>query len=238
MTTSPSNTRSFGSMEELNKIIDSYMAEVPEIKALCDACLNTKRYGGDVVLMVVDAAFVSVGMNYFTSVIPKVTEFERRYISKIKNLSDLSRSNTEDFLTIWKNKRSWNVAKEVAHHLSTVDDNDITALTKWARECDISSWKNDPIGKINGVGINTFQYLRMMGGADTVMPDKVVKRVFNDIGGKAGINFPKDDIEFIMKIEEVAKKTGYKPIELCWMTWFVQYKKEKRKKYLDIMLKI
>jgi hypothetical protein len=32
-------------------------------------------------------------------------------------------------------------------------------------------WWEDPVGSIKGVGLVTFQYLRMMGGVDTVMPD-------------------------------------------------------------------
>ncbi|MEM3891023.1 MAG: hypothetical protein QW282_02580 [Nitrososphaerales archaeon] len=29
-------------------------------------------------------------------------------------------------------------------------------------------------------------------------------------------------MEFIKKAEEVALTCGYKPIELCWMTWLIQ----------------
>jgi len=43
------------------------------------------------------------------------------------------------------------------------------------------------IGRIKGVGLVTFQYLRMMGGIDTVMPDKIVKGVINKILVKARI---------------------------------------------------
>lgn len=225
-------------MDELKRVLDSYMVEVPEIKEICDTCLNMKRYGGNIVLMVVDAAFVSIGMNYFTSVVPKVLEFDKMFNSKIKNLFDLSKCNTAEFLTIWKNKRSWNVAKEVANYLSTIDEDDAISLRKWATKCKIEDWKNDPIGKINGVGINTLQYLRMMGGVNTVMPDKIVKKVFKEIGRKSETDFPEDNLEFISKIEELSKNTGYRPIELCWMTWFIQYKGEKREKYLKIMLEI
>lgn len=34
----------------------------------------------------------------------------------------------------------------------------------------------DPIGSIKGVGLTTFQHLRMMGGINTVMSNKIVKR--------------------------------------------------------------
>jgi len=61
----------------------------------------------------------------------------------------------------------------------------------------------------------------MMGGVDTVMPDKIVKRVINEILVKAGLKPVNDDMEFIKKAEEVALTCGYRPIELCWMTWLI-----------------
>lgn len=61
----------------------------------------------------------------------------------------------------------------------------------------------------------------MMGGIDTVMPDKIVKKVINEILTKAGEKPVYDDIKFIEKVEELAQNTGYRPIELCFMTWFI-----------------
>jgi predicted regulator of amino acid metabolism with ACT domain len=55
----------------------------------------------------------------------------------------------------------------------------------------------------------------MMGGVDTVMPDKIVKRVVNEILVKAELKPVNEDIEFIRKAEEVALACGYRLIELC-----------------------
>jgi hypothetical protein len=105
---------------------------------------------------------------------------------------------------------------------------------------DLKSWEKDPIGRIRGVGINTFQYLRMMGGIDTVMPDKIVKRVINEILEKVGAEPVNNDIEFVEKVEEIALKCGYKPVELCWMTWLIQPegKRLRMEKYSKILPKI
>ena len=62
----------------------------------------------------------------------------------------------------------------------------------------------------------------MMGGIDTVMPDKIVKRVINEILQKVRYKTVNDDIEFVEKAERVALTCGYRPIELCWMTWLIQ----------------
>ncbi|MCI4439320.1 hypothetical protein JHC27_05700 [archaeon] len=77
------------------------------------------------------------------------------------------------------------------------------ALRIWAKNIRLESWREDLIGKIKGVGLVTFQYLRMMRGIDTVMPDKIVKRVINEILEKAGYKPANNDIEFIRKLKKL-----------------------------------
>lgn len=228
-------------MTLLKKIVDSYMEKVIGVKKLCRRCLSTKRWGGNVVLMVVDAAFTSIGLNYFTAVVPKVEEFNQKFVKtgKIKNLSDLAKADVNELRKLWRNERSWKAAKEIAAYLSTLGD-DRTALRSWAKNSRLEKWWEDPIGRIKGVGLITFQYLRMMGGVDTVMPDKIVKRVINEILTLAGEQPVDNDMEFIKKAEEVATACGYRPIELCWMTWLVQPEGKimRMKKYRSIFSKI
>jgi hypothetical protein len=229
-------------MLSLKDIVNSYMQKVSGLKEHCERCLRTERWGGNVVLMIVDAAFTSIGLNYFTVVVPKVEEFNKKFVEngKIKNLRELAKANINELKTVWKNKRSWIIAKEIASYLSTLSNNDKEAFRIWAKNAKLENWKEDPIGKIKGVGLITFQYLRMMGGIDTVMPDKIVKKVINEILVKAGLKPIINDLEFIKKAEEVALSCGYKPIELCWMTWLIQSegKKIRMEKYSSILQKI
>jgi len=229
-------------MPSLKEIVDSYMQRVSGLSEHCERCLRTERWGGSVVLMIVDAAFTSIGLNYFTAVVPKVEEFNQRFVAtgKIRNLRELANADIEELRSVWKNRRSWMVAKGVASYLSTLDTNDRLALRKWAKNTVLEGWKKDPVGKIKGVGLITYQYLRMMGGVDTVMPDKIVKRVINEIMIKAGLEPVDDDIEFVRKAEEIALKCGYRPIELCWMTWLVQSEggKIRMEKYSSLLSKI
>ncbi|MEM3904782.1 MAG: hypothetical protein QXP11_03890, partial [Sulfolobales archaeon] len=187
-------------------------------------------------------AFTSVGLNYFTVVVPRVEEFSRRFVEsgRIRNLRELADADVNELRTVWRNMRSWIVAKEVASYLSTVSEDDKTALRTWAKNTKLEDWREDPIGKIKGVGLITFQYLRMMGGIDTVMPDKIVKRVINEILVKAGLKPINNDIEFIKKTEEIAITCGYRPIELCWMTWLIQPEGKliRMEKYSKILPKI
>lgn len=225
----------------LKRIVDSYMHKVSGLEDHCNRCLKTERWGGSVVLMVVDAAFTSIGLNYFTAVVPKVEEFRKKFVEsgKIRNLKELAEADIDELRKVWRNKRSWMIAKDIASYLSKMGD-DKSALRNWARNADIEKWKEDHIGKIKGVGIITFQYLRMMGGVDTVMPDKIVKRVINEILEKAGLDQVNNDLEFVKKAEEVALTCGYGPIELCWMTWLVQPegKMMRMEKYSSILPKI
>jgi hypothetical protein len=226
----------------LKRIVDSYMQKVSGIREHCDRCLKTERWGGSVVLMVVDAAFTSIGLNYFTAVVPKVEEFNKKFVEsgRIKNLEDLAKVDINELRKVWRNKRSWIIAKNIASYLSTLSYNDKEALRTWARNAKLESWKEDHIGKTKGVGLITFQYLRMMGGIDTVMPDKIVKRVINEILVKAGSKPVNDDVKFVRKAEQVALACGYRPIELCWMTWLVQPegKMIRMEKYSNILSKI
>ncbi len=227
----------------LNQLVSRYMSKVPEVRTHCTRCLATKRWQGSVVLMIVDAAFTSIGLNYFNAVVPKVKKFEERFVNtgRIKTLEDLAVANEKELRKIWSNKRSWKVAKETASYLAVLKKqkklSERAALRMWARSAKLNSWRSDPIGRIKGVGINTFQYLRMMGGVNTAMPDKIVKRVINQILKEAGEKPVEEDIKFIKAVDEIAKRTGYRAIELCWMTWLVQREGEmlRADKYSELL---
>ena len=213
---------------KLKDAIDNYMKKVPEVKEYCERCLTTRRWDSNVVLMVVDAAFTSIGLNYFQTVVPKVEKFRLEFIEsdRVHTFEDLLATSDAELKSIWKNTRSWQVAKSVASYLAEIKKekrlDDRQALIYWAKNTGLENWAEDPVGKCKGVGINTFQYLRMMGGIDTVMPDKIVKRVISGILTEANINMPDTDVAFIQLVEQIAKESGHKAIELCWMTWLIQ----------------
>jgi hypothetical protein len=217
------------SCKSLSQVIDEYVSRTSGLREHCDRCLETKRWNQSVLLMIIDAAFTSIGLNYFTAVVPNVMKFEKELMAngKILTLRDLSVIQPGHLEYIWKNSRSWQVAKAVASHLHslTVAHNldDRGALRYWASSSCLEHWKEDSIGSIGGVGITTFQYLRMMGGIDTAMPDKIVRRVVRQILDKAEVDMPtKSDMELINAIDRMAMVSGYRPIEICWMTWLIQ----------------
>jgi len=213
---------------KLKEAVDSYMQQVPEVSDYIQRCLRTERWDGHVVLMVVDAAFTSIGLNYFQSVVPRVEQFRQEFVEtgKIRSIEELISADDAELENVWKNKRSWHMAKSVASYLATLKKekgfDDRQAFIYWAKNASLDNWENDPVGRINGVGINSYQYLRMMGGVDTVMPDKIVKRVIAEMLAKANVRMPATDIEFVKFMERIAPEVGYKAIAMCWMTWMIQ----------------
>jgi len=196
--------------------------------------------------MIVDAAFTSIGLNYFTAVVPKVIKFKEEFVDrgKVKSLESLSHLPGEA-KNIWRNKRSWQAAKSVASHLyelrerSNLDDR--RAFRLWAANSCLEDWRQDPIGKIKGVGITTFQYLRMMGGIDTAMPDKIVRRVVKQMLDEAESDMPtEEDMDLVKTIERMSELSGYRPIEICWMTWLIQPEGHtmRMEKYRNLLSKI
>ena len=218
---------------KLKDLVNEMLESLKEIRIHCNRCLATQRYQGNVVLMLVDASFTSIGLNYFKSIVPKIIEFRDRFA--MKSLKELANAKIEDLTAIWRNRRSWNVALESARYLMRLSDNDREALRLWAKDSRLENWEVDPIGRIKGVGLITYQYLRMMGGIDTVMPDKIVRRVLSRILSEAGVETPKSDFEFIKLIERIARYCNCSAIELCWAPWLLQYEEEERKKYLQML---
>lgn len=231
---------------KLKEAADSYMQQVPEVGDYIERCLRTERWDGNVVLMVVDAAFTSIGLNYFHAVVPRVEQFRQEFVEleKIRTLEDFVVTNDAELERVWRNKRSWQMAKSVASYLAGIKKekrfDDRQALIYWARHASLDNWETDPIGRIKGVGINSFQYLRMMGGIDTVMPDKIVKRVIAEMLTKANMKMPLTDIEFVKFMERMAPEVGYKAIALCWMTWMIQSEAgmSRMEKYAALLPKI
>ena len=136
------------------------------------------------------------------------------------------------------------MAKAVASYLAKIKRenglDDRQALIQWAKHARLDDWEKNPIGEIKGVGINSFQYLRMMGGIDTVMPDKIVKRIIAEILAKANMKMPSTDVDFVRLMERMSPEVGYRAIELCWMTWLIQSEAglSRMEKYSTLLPKI
>jgi len=131
---------------------------------------------------VVDAALDSIGLNYFKIVVPRVRRFYEDYVKtgQIAFLEDLSKLTPQDtrLRRIMNNERAWRAAVDISRELCRIErenqlESDFVALRFWAERASYENWKDDSIGKIPGVGLITFQYLRMQAGVDTTMSSAV-----------------------------------------------------------------
>jgi len=187
-------------------------------------CFHGKRWDGRAILIVVDAALDSIGLNYFQIVVPRVRRFYQDYVKtgQIASLEALSKLTPKDprLRTIMNSERAWRAAIGISRALYRLKvenglESDFAALKFWAEKADYERWREDPIGKVHGVGLTTFQYLRMQAGIDTSMPDRIIKRtVERDFGIKA-----EDGIQFIRRMEDFSVETGYSQTLLCWAIW-------------------
>ena len=194
-------------------------------------CLRGERWGGSAVLMLVDAALDSIGLNYFNIVVPRVRKFWEEFVrtGEIDSFEKLAERSPDDtsLLKIMRNRRVWNVAVSASRVFNALKEreclSDFEALRRWAERAEPEKWREDEIGRIKGVGLVTFQYLRMQAGVDTTMPDKVIKRVLSE---EFGINAG-DDIAFIREVERFSKEIGYSQIFICWAIWLRESDKGK-----------
>jgi hypothetical protein len=106
-------------------------------------------------LMVVDAAFTLIGLNYFTSVVPKVEEFSKRFVEngRIRNLKELAEADINELREVWRNRRSWAIAKGIASYLFTLSEDDKLALRAWLRMQDLKTGGKTPLGRLKAFGL-------------------------------------------------------------------------------------
>jgi hypothetical protein len=65
-------------------------------------------------------------------------------------------------------------------------------------------------------------------------------RVIYEIPDQAGVKHPANDIEFVLAVEAFAPQTGYRAIEISWMTWLIQSEAglSRTEKYAALLPKI
>ena len=141
---------------------------------------------------------------------------------QIASLKDLSKLTSQDprLRRIMNSKRAWRAAIDISKELCRIKKENrlesyFAALKFWAERASYENWKENPIGKIAGVGLITFQYLCMQAGVETTMPDKIIKKALKrDFSIKA-----EDSIYFIKKMETFSKEMKCSQTLLCWAIW-------------------
>ena len=191
---------------------------IKESAGFAKVCRTGRRWEGKAILIVLDACLDSTGLNYFTVVVPKVNYFREKYVKTgiISKCSDFKKLKENELLSMFNNKRVWNAMEKICNFIAerSGGKDEIKTLKKWAENADPLNFKEDELGRINGIGISTFQYLRIQSGIDTIMPDKIIMKWISN-------NFKtvKTPYECITEGAKISKILGISKTELCWAIW-------------------
>lgn len=142
------------------------------------------------VLVCLDSV-LSINRKYYNFVVPRITYFQNKYpnIIRLKDLIELI-----DAVGINGFKECWNynhpdrvkILHNLCNRLIEISNlyegrNELLSLRKWASQSSVSDYNDFNVA---GIGFTTFQYIRMLLGANTVKPDVHIKNKISEIIGR------------------------------------------------------
>lgn len=217
----------YRSVTDLQALIDEYASGIDH-QAQAEKFLTLNRWtGDDPVLLLADAAGTTTGQSYFAQVKPSVEAFQEEFldtrrIQSFDALSNLDQADP-DLQRIFEAARKRRVLIKGADVLASIDaPDDLARLQTWAENADPYQYRLDPIGQLRGVGLRTFQYLRMIAGTDTVKPDIQVQRFIKAIATAATRTDldASSDTAVLKSCERIAAETSYRMIEIDQIAWW------------------
>lgn len=217
----------FEPMAAVQEHIDKYAADC-DYTAHAEKFLGLDRWTGDnPLLLLADAAGTTTGQNYFKHVKPSVEAFQTQFLEsgRVTSLTELASLNQKDstLQQIFEAKRKRRVLVRGAEVLASYDrETDLARLQQWASDADPYNHTTDPFGGLNGVGLRTFQYLRMIAGIDTVKPDIQVQRFVEALADDTGNPHldPSRSQTVLKSCEWLAGVTDYRMIDLDQIAWW------------------
>jgi hypothetical protein len=174
------------------------------------------------VLVCIDAV-LSINRKYYKFVVPRITCFQNNYsnITTLKDLLNLiEEKGIEGFSECWNYKHDARVEVlySLINRLIEISEkyrssSEIESLRLWAKETSPKDYKNF---NVKGIGLATYQYIRMMFGASTVKPDVHIKRTISNI-----LNRNVSDIESIDLFEQSCKDLGVNTATIDHNLWLL-----------------
>ncbi len=142
------------------------------------------------VLVCLDSV-LSINRKYYTFVVPRITYFQNKYpnITKLDDLCKLiETAGIDGFKECWnynhpeRVKILYDLCNRLIEAASLYKDkNELISLKKWAIQSSVNDYNNFDV---TGIGFATFQYIRMLLGANTVKPDVHIKNKISEIVGR------------------------------------------------------
>lgn len=206
--------------EDLNKL-KKFISKV-EIKSDNNNNLGTYQ---NAVLICLDAV-LSINRQYYRFVVPRISYFQENY-SDIDSLEKLLRVLENEkiigFSKYWnykhdeRTKTLYNLTKKmivIADNYKYL--NELEALKTWAKEVTPVDYK---AFNVPGIGLATFQYIRMMLGAKTVKPDVHIKRIVSHV-----LNKKINDINTITLFEKACNELKLNTAAVEHSLWLTKAK--------------
>lgn len=167
-----------------------------------------EEFGYDNPVDVCIDAVLSIRRKYNSFVIPRLEQFKQNY-PDINTLSALSKMihdlGPEQFCTAWNYNHSARVEmlqsltqRFLEYNEANNFQEELNGMKHWANSVSVSKYKDFGV---KGIGLATFQYLRMLLGVQTVKPDVHIKKACG-----LALNRTVNDLEAIELIEQVSKR--------------------------------
>lgn len=206
-----------------NKLVKTQVLANNFINYIYSLNLNFNQKPGEFdydnpVLILVDAV-LSMNRKYDSFVVPRIELIRKSGIKTFKEtLETIENLGIEGFCKIWNYnhperveilKRLVNKFQQVQKELKV--SSDLIVLKEWAKQSTATDYSKFGV---KGIGFVTYQYLRLMCGADTTKPDVHLKRAV-----KEGTNKKLSETEVVQVVEETAKKMNIKARQLDYALW-------------------
>ena len=174
---------------------------------------------------------LAANRNYNLQVVNNINKVKSDYpgltIKKLETLLRTKFKTSEELKEMWghDDEKKYKVLAALVKEIrdmdkaSTTVESDYEVMKKWARSVSVKDWENDPISQIKGIGLATFQHLRMSFGINTVKPDQRVKEVLQKAFECFKLSTTSKNT--ILAVEEIAEITGYKVLQIDQI--FVKY---------------
>ena len=189
---------------------------------LSNLSLDIKKYNDEYeyenpVLILVDAV-LSINRNYNNFVVPRLELIKISGIDSFTKLEKELSKGEEYFMSFWNYKHIERVEllRDLLKYYKDFQkinniQGDIETLKTWGKESSVENFKD---WNVKGIAFTTYQYLRMLCGADTVKPDIHILRVVEEGMGKK--LSPRDSV---IAIENISKNMGVGARELDHAIW-------------------
>lgn len=201
----------------MQTLADSFLRYVNSLNLDFDQTPSEFNYDNPVLILV--DAVLSMNRKYDSFVVPRVELIRKSGIRTLEQASQIiENEGIKGFCKIWNYnhperveilKRLINKCLEIKKGLKINDG--LMALQIWARQSTVRDYKKF---NVKGFGFTTFQYLRLMCGADTTKPDIHLKRAVKDGTGE-NLNLE----EVVQIVEETARRLNVKARQLDYALW-------------------